>query len=309
MIKLENILLPDDKFILAVSGGVDSMVLLDIARRRKGGEGYIVAYFDHGIRDKLETDRDRAVIKKFCERYHIEYLFGEHEEETPLVSESDARDARYKFFFNLMDDKSISYLVLAHHKDDLIETAIINILRGSGFRGLASMGESEWIKRPMLSVYKDEIIEYAAESGVEWHEDITNESEDFLRNYIRINIVPKIKESDMLTGFEEYIFSIQKMMEEFDELISEVVDSVVDKIEARNWRIDRYQFIMLDHKIACEVIRELYRDNRFGVPERRLIDKTVVFCKTARNKARLDVSKNVALEISDNKVLCILKNE
>lgn len=166
------------KYIVAVSGGVDSVVLLDIMRRVPGHE-IIVAHFDHGIRDDSSADADFVRSLAGSHGYHFE---THREELGASASEALARERRYLFLRNLAK-KHEAKIVTAHHLDDLVETVAINVQRGTGWRGLAAL-DSE-IMRPLIDMPKHDLIAYAKGHGLEWREDSTNESDVYLRNRIR----------------------------------------------------------------------------------------------------------------------------
>lgn len=177
------------KVILAVSGGVDSMVLLDLVSKKYSSSDIIVAHFDHGIRNNSIEDAE-FVAKSAEEIYHIRYIIGKGEL-GPKASEEAARTARYNFLRKVAAESGGAKIYTAHHLDDLIETVAINLIRGTGWRGLAGF-DTPGIKRPLLEgelVYepmdKLAILEYAAKRGLRFREDQTNASEEYLRNRVR----------------------------------------------------------------------------------------------------------------------------
>jgi tRNA(Ile)-lysidine synthase len=169
------------KYVVAVSGGVDSMVLLDLLRSLPGVE-LIVAHFEHGVRE--DSDEDRKLVEKAAKQYGLAFVC-EHGNLGAGISEAAAREARYAFLNRVKAQNDAQAIITAHHEDDLLETAILNILRGTGRKGLSSLGSTEDIIRPLLHVSKKTIRDYATAHGIAWHEDSTNESDVYLRNYIR----------------------------------------------------------------------------------------------------------------------------
>ncbi len=166
------------KYIVAVSGGVDSVVLLDIMRKAPQHE-IIVAHFDHGIRE--DSARDAQFVQALARKhgYHFETL---REELGETASEALARERRYAFL-RALAKKHDARIITAHHLDDLVETVTINLQRGTGWRGLAALDSD--IVRPLIDMPKEDIIAYAKGNKLIWREDSTNASDAYLRNRIR----------------------------------------------------------------------------------------------------------------------------
>ena len=171
-------MVPKNKYIVAVSGGVDSVVLLDILSQQKNYE-LIIAHFDHGIRP--DSHLDAEFVKALADKYNSPFELR-REELGPNASEELARDRRYKFLRELAD-KHKAKIVTAHHSNDVIETIAINLLRGTGWRGLAVLDSD--IIRPLKNKTKAEIIDYAKKRNLKWHDDSTNACDKYLRNRIR----------------------------------------------------------------------------------------------------------------------------
>lgn len=169
---------PDKTYVVAVSGGVDSVVLLD--QLTKKTSRLIVAYFDHGTRTDSATDG--VFVGELAKKYGLPFE-TRREELGAGVSEERARQRRYAFLRSVAR-KYTALLVTAHHADDVVETIAINFMRGTGWRGLAVL-DSPDIVRPLLHTRKTELLEYAKNHQLEWHEDSTNASDKYLRNRIR----------------------------------------------------------------------------------------------------------------------------
>ena len=165
------------KKILAVSGGIDSVVMLHMFRDDPDA---IVAHFDHGIRPNSRDDCD--FVERLAKSYERPF-FVKHARLGANCSEETARKSRYDFFNQLAAEQS-GKIYTAHHRDDLIESVAINILRGTGWRGLAPLNNPD-IVRPLLSMTKKDIYRYATDHNLTFRQDQTNFDEIYLRNRVR----------------------------------------------------------------------------------------------------------------------------
>lgn len=171
------------KYIVAVSGGVDSVVLLDMLIKAYGPECLLVAHFDHGIRS--DSSNDAAFVRDLAGRYGCEFV-SVREELGADASEAFARSRRYSFLHEVLSRYSGAILVTAHHLDDLVETVVLQLQRGTGWRGLTPFGAAA--ERPLLGMVKQDILTYAAANQLEWREDETNTSMRYARNRIRSRV-------------------------------------------------------------------------------------------------------------------------
>lgn len=168
------------QYVVAVSGGVDSVVLLDmLVKGKKPEDTLIVAHFDHGIRP--DSVDDALFVADLAKRYGLQYA-TRREVLGPLASEALARQRRYAFLHEVATAQG-ALLVTAHHLDDLVETVAINLTRGTGWRGLAVFQQR--LLRPLITTPKADVLAYARQNGLLWREDSTNQKDTYLRNRIR----------------------------------------------------------------------------------------------------------------------------
>jgi tRNA(Ile)-lysidine synthetase-like protein len=175
--------------ILAISGGVDSVVLLDLLAKNSpllslyhtnAKKSILLAHFNHGIRGE-ESDADERFVRGLAVKYGLECVVGRGEL-GPSVSEVRARAARWSWLESLRQNGD--EIATAHHLDDLVGSVVINLRRGTGWRGLAVLGRPG-VARPLLQWTKQEIYDYAVEQRLEWVEDRTNRELRYLRNRLR----------------------------------------------------------------------------------------------------------------------------
>jgi tRNA(Ile)-lysidine synthase len=279
------------KYIIAVSGGVDSVALLDILTKFKDVE-LIVAHYNHGIRE--DSDLDENLVRESAAKYRLLFesangdLGGD-------ASEQLAREKRYEFLFAIKDKFKADAIITAHHQDDLLETALINIIRGTGYRGLTSIIHNPNILRPLLNTPKAEVLEYANQHKLNWREDSTNEEEEYLRNYIRKNVMSQITNSKR----EKLLNDIKDLAEsrkESDVLITKISQKIL-----KNNEIDRSKFSLLPNDIGNELVMFWLRKIGITDFDRKTIERLSLALKTGAPNTRVNVHKNTLLILSSKK--------
>lgn len=240
------------KKILAVSGGVDSMVMLDIFVQKFPTDEFVVATFDHGTRET--STEDVKFVERVCRERGVECVVGKAQLGA-RASEELARKARYDFLRRVAFEHR-GEIYTAHHLDDLVESIAINFLRGTGFRGLAPLS-SIGIRRPFLDGFfepadfgvlvfdRRAVLRYAAEHEVRFRQDPTNSSDAFLRNRVR----ERTFDLPLETKLE--IFRLWQSQREIVRETDEIVEAVVPE-DLHFWRDD---FRTIDRKAGLEILR------------------------------------------------------
>jgi len=227
-----------ENIVLAVSGGVDSIVMLDVFANlsKKYYFKIHVAHFNHNLRG-LSSTEDAEFVRKTAKTYNIPFEFGEgnvkqYAKKNMLSVENAGRNLRYKFFERTAKTLNANFVATAHTSDDLAETFLINLIRGSGLTGLSGIPAKRllckkiFMFRPFLSVTKSEILEYAKLRKLTWHEDGTNSILLYTRNKVRHELIPKLKEeyspaiveilnrtANLINGADKYIHEkIKKLL-------------------------------------------------------------------------------------------------
>lgn len=184
---------------VAVSGGRDSMALLSYIVSRGEASGYstVAINIEHGIRG-AESVEDSVFVEAYCREKGVRYIGSAVEapayaSKRGITLEQAARELRYRIFDKLLEEKVVDAIALAHHLDDQCETILMRILRGTGVNGLIGMQavRGGYI-RPFLCVSRDEINSYIAENNIPFREDSTNSMNEYSRNYLRAEVLPKI---------------------------------------------------------------------------------------------------------------------
>lgn len=188
--------------VVAVSGGLDSMVLLQLCTDRLAADRLVVAHFNHRQRGDA-SDADARFVEEACRERGVAVRVGGWEHPGP-ASEEVMREARRAFLGEVVHASGASAVLLAHHADDQAETVLWNLARGAGLRGAAGMATSARqflgsrqvaVARPLLAVRKDDLREFADSRGLAWREDATNRDEAATRNRIRHTVLPALAEA------------------------------------------------------------------------------------------------------------------
>lgn len=186
-----------EKLLLAISGGVDSMVLLDLTR--KAGLNCGAAHVNFGLRGE-DSRKDEALVTAECEKHGIPLHSYRPDtlqfaDDNHLSVQMAARNLRYRFFKDCCNEQGYGYVATAHHAGDNLENFFIYLLRNNpltALKGIAAVRDQ--FVRPLLPFSKEELIRYATENELAWRDDISNESDHYLRNRIRHHIIPGLKE-------------------------------------------------------------------------------------------------------------------
>ena len=235
------------KKILAVSGGIDSVVMLHLL---KDDPYVIVAHFDHGIRPSSADDA--IFVSQLAKKYHKPFFVGSARLGAN-ASEEMARRARYDFLFGLAE-RFDGRVYTAHHSDDLVESVVINMLRGTGWRGLAALNDKR-IVRPLLDWSKSDIYKYAAKNDLHFRLDQTNSDDKYLRNRVRESL--RDASAEQKRKLSELAFRQRTIANEIDDLISDLSKK---NIYSKN-------IMSIDDDAAQEILRFLLA--RVGISQTR----------------------------------------
>lgn len=226
----ESGLKQNNKVICAVSGGIDSVVLLHILNRY--GLDCIVAHCNFQLRGE-ESDRDEDFVRNLAKEYGYKSeirLFNtlEFAESKKISVQMAARELRFTFFDELLEKYNCNYIALGHNSDDQIETVLTNLVRGTGIRGLTGMSEiSGKYLRPILNVSRKEIEEYAKQHNVDYCQDSTNETTKYSRNKLRHIVIPAFEEIN--TAARNNILKSIDVLKDNEAILNKYVDDAFNQ--------------------------------------------------------------------------------
>lgn len=286
-----DVVLPTSgNYVVAVSGGVDSMALLhklqEEAKKPSSNVRLTVAHLDHGIRQ--DSQEDRELVSKTAKSYGLPFVYKTINLGAG-ASEDEARRARYEFLNEVRLATGSRALVTAHHQDDVLETAILNLLRGTGRKGLTSLGSQHDLHRPLLNLPKAAVVAYAKDQGLTWNEDSTNTNLDYQRNYIRHQIIPRI-DAENRERFITLINNLRLTNQEIDTLLVNQLH-----LQERSGKIDRSWFNGLPHSVAREVMASWLREQGVRDFDSKTIERLVVAAKVGQSGKQFDVIQGLRL--------------
>ena len=286
---------PDDRLLLTVSGGVDSMVMLALCAT--AGYRIGVAHCNFGLRG-AESDADEALVAATAARHGVPYYARRFDtaaemERTGESMEMTARRLRYAWFRELCTAEGYTAIAVAHHADDSVETFFINLLRGTGLRGLTGISvQTGRIVRPLTFATRKEIMEYAVANKIAYREDSSNRSTKYLRNKVRLGLIPRIREINpkftalmqrniaRLTDAQEFVTkAIEQVRRVAVEQQGEVETIYLDRIDPelpRNFVL--YELLNAAYGFKGDVVDALCRAIDAGAVGRRFYARDRVAC-------------------------------
>ena len=270
------------KYLVAVSGGIDSVVLLDMLVRSRKGD-LVIAHFDHGIRE--DSRADARFVKGLAERYGLEFV-TKREELGASASEERARKRRYAFLREQANYHGAT-IVTAHHQDDIIESIAINLVRGTGWKGLAVFAATD-IVRPLLRFSKEDIRTYALANRLEWVEDGTNAEDIYLRNRLRRRLKRLLVDRK-----KDHLVALWKQQIILREGIEKELDGLLDE---RVW--SRYFMTMIDQAPAIELLRAAIKQRTGVMLTRPQAERALLVVKTARVGSVFEAGSGVTLRFT-----------
>jgi tRNA(Ile)-lysidine synthase len=221
------------KILVAVSGGLDSMVLATLCNATH--LNFDIAHVNYGLRGE-DSDKDEELVRKFANErgipFHLKTAHVRVSKKSGSIQD-EARTVRYRWFSELKMEHNFGYVFTAHHSDDEQETFIMNAIRGSGLSGLSSIPKrNNSIIRPLLGFKRSELEAFAETNGVEWREDISNRSLDYLRNRIRKEVLPRLWDIDPRA--QENITKSIQWLKQADEFFVDYAAQYCSSFEMKN---------------------------------------------------------------------------
>jgi len=289
---------PSGKYVLAVSGGADSMVLLDLKAGAAGERGYqlIVAHFDHGLRP--ESYDDLLFVKAAAAHYDLE--FAHVTARLKGACEAQARRARHAWLESVRQKHQADAVVTAHHQDDLLETSLLNLARGSGRRGLAPMPEGGRILRPLLGLTRAQLRAYAAAHSLTWREDPTNSDLTNSRNLLRHVILPNATDA-----WQEHYLELLARLGTLNKQIDQAIGPLLAGARSgpSSYSFPRALVRDLTLPEVAELLHAAALKLHPGAElERRSVEEAALFSKTAGPHRRRPLRKDIYVMVDPRRI-------
>ncbi len=221
------------RFLLTISGGVDSVVLSDLFKKLE--LDFELAHCNFKLRGE-ESDADQAFVTQWAKQLDIPLHINicDLSENLTQNTQIAARDARYNWFFDLQQKYDFDYIVTGHHLDDSLETFFINLMRATGLKGLLGINDNQKILRPLNTFTRKEIVNYAKKESLKWQEDSSNASDKYRRNFIRHHIIPKFLEAQpqFYDNFHKTLQHLQQSQQVVNEWFAEKKEQLVQPKQA-----------------------------------------------------------------------------
>ena len=324
--------LKESKLLLAVSGGLDSMVMAYLCK--ESGLNISLAHCNFKLRAE-ESEGDETFVNSFARAENIPFYTTAFQTRSFAISSKQsiqmaARQLRYEWFTSLQEQQDFDYVLTAHHADDDLETFLINLSRGAGLEGLCGILEINGsIIRPLLEFSREQIFDFATQQGFEWREDSSNKQTNYLRNNLRHSIIPLLKEltPSFIASFKKtqgYLLETQSVLEDYileveDRVISAInqdqISYAIDKIKALNTpKAYLYQLFnsygFTDWQ-EIEALLDAQTGKQISSPTHRLIknrSQLILSSLTATLNTSISISRSESLvEISDRSMVLKLE--
>ncbi|WP_298756973.1 tRNA lysidine(34) synthetase TilS [uncultured Psychroserpens sp.] len=239
--------LNEAKLLIAISGGLDSVVLTHLCHQLK--LSIALAHCNFNLRG-IESDADETFVVSLAEQLDLEVFTQQFNTEVyakqqKLSTQMAARELRYDWFYNLAEDLKFDYILTAHHADDNLETFIINLTRGTGLSGLTGIPEiNDTIVRPLLPFSREGLEKYAKANNYEWREDSSNASDKYLRNKLRHHVIPVLKDvnPELLTNFQQTLENLNDTADIVDESLGKLADRAIEPFDGQQLKFKISEF-------------------------------------------------------------------
>lgn len=307
LIFLNNLLSKEDVIVVATSGGPDSMCLLHVLNsiKEKLNLKIICAHVNHGLR--VESEEESNFVKKYCVDNNLIFEYkklGNYKKNK--FSEQEGREKRYAFFETVINKYNAKYLMTAHHGDDLIETILMRLVRGSNLKGYVGISrllknDRYQIVRPLLNISKDEIYEYLNKNNIEYVIDKSNELEKYTRNRYRKHLLPFLKKEDKNVHLKFLKYSEE--LEKNNLYIKRLINTKINDIYVENYIVinklleeDEY----LQEKIIEYIIEGIQKEYIFNISDKQF--KNILELIKGKDNKEINLASGFIARKSYNKL-------
>ena len=317
-VKKYNLIKNGDRLVLGVSGGPDSICMLNVLNEIKNDKNLhmefdiIVAHINHMIREEAKSDEE--FVRNFCKKINVQFFsksidVQKNANNNKIGTEEAGRKARYNFFEEVLEKTNSNKIAIAHNKNDKVETIIMNLMRGtgiSGLRGIEPIRDNKYI-RPLIECERTEIEKYCEKNGINARIDKTNFENVYTRNKVRNIVIPYIKE-EFNPNIIETIYRLSTLVEEEEEYLGEVVkdkySNILIKEDDKQIILDLKKFNKEQKVIKSKIL--LYTITRlFGTSkniEKIHIEDLIKLCSNNIGNKYLTPNKNLKILVKNHNI-------
>ena len=307
---LKDKLKQNDKVIVACSGGPDSMCLLNVlvCLKKELNLTIICAHVNH--KHRIESDLEEIEVKKYCNAFDVIFeLYTILDYKDDKFTENEARDKRYNFFETLKEKYNANYIMTAHHGDDLIETILMRLTRGSNLKGyLGFKKENNKYLRPLIEVTKNDILKYCASNNLWYALDESNNSLEHTRNRFRLKVLPFLKEEDKNVHSKFLKFSNE--LAAYEDFVNDYLDKIAPNIISNNilnldLLLQESDFIK--RKMIERIISNIQVNYKFNISDKQMAE-IIKMLNSSKPNSKVNLSDNF-VAVKDYNTLTIKKEK
>jgi tRNA(Ile)-lysidine synthase len=260
---------PSNRVLLAVSGGLDSMVMLHLFK--KANYPIAVAHCNFQLRGS-EAEEDQRFVADACTSLDVPFFtkkFGtqEYAKENRLSIQVAARELRYAWFQELMEEKKFDFLATAHHVNDSLETVLLKWIHGASLEGFAGIPvRNKKVIRPMLFATRSLLSDFASERGIMWRSDSSNDSDDYQRNFIRHQVIPKLKEINPALE-STFRHGLKKITGELEFLKTQLEQWKQDHVHQKSGQVLIDKAALLNASFSDSLLWRVVREYGFNIDQ------------------------------------------
>ena len=298
----------NDTIVLGNSGGPDSMFLLNalLELRKKYNLKIICAHVNHNVR--VESDNEQVFLMNYCEEHNVLFESMKIEKYGDDNFHNQARNIRYNFFEDLIKKYDAKYLMTAHHGDDLVETILMRIVRGStlkGYSGFEKIMDNGFYKtvRPLIFLTKDYIEKYDNEHNIPYVVDKSNYKDKYTRNRYRMKVLPFLKEED--SNVHKKFIKFSETLEEYDRFINNELKKSINSVY-KDGEIDLNKFFNLDiliqKKIISYILEDIYKEDLMVITDKH-VKLIMNLLNSKKSNSKICLPHNIEVIKSYNKAI------
>ncbi|MDS1030985.1 tRNA lysidine(34) synthetase TilS [Bacillota bacterium LX-D] len=308
-----HLLEQNDKIVVGVSGGPDSVVLLHSLAALKDEYNLTLyaAHFNHLIRGQ-DAEKDALFVEQFARTLGISCTVGygdvpKYTKEQGLTLEEGARKLRYAFFYNLVNKFRADKIAVGHHGDDQAETVLLHLLRGSGTRGLAGMSpKRNMLIRPLLCLFRSDIELYCQQYNLESRTDFTNFTTEHTRNKIRLELLPTLKtyNPNIAQGLNN-LANILRVEDDYLEKVSVNAFRSLAEVFETKIVLDYSKYLSLHQGLRRRILRYAYQllAGREESLNYRYVQRIELFLEETRTNKKMSLPRGVVLKLTDTAII------